>query len=64
MPVYLYELASDFHSYWNLGKDNEDKRFIDKNNKVSDEKIVLLKTVSNVIKSGMDIIGVDAPEKM
>ena len=64
VPVYLYELASDFHSYWNLGKDNQDKRFIDKNNKVSDEKIVLLKTVSNVIKSGMDIIGVDAPEKM
>ena len=64
VPVYLYELASDFHSYWNLGKDNEDKRFISKDNKVSDEKIVLLKTVSNVIKSGMDIIGVDAPEKM
>ena len=64
MPVYLYELASDFHSYWNLGKDNEDKRFIDKDNKVSDEKIVLLKAVANVIKSGMDIIGVEAPEKM
>ena len=64
VPVYLYELASDFHSYWNLGKDNEDKRFIDKDNKVSDEKIVLLKAVANVIKSGMDIIGVEAPEKM
>ena len=64
VPIYLYELASDFHSYWNLGKDNEDKRFIDKDNKVSDEKIVLLKAVANVIKSGMDIIGVDAPEKM
>ena len=64
VPVYLYELASDFHSYWNLGKDNEDKRFIGKNNKVSDEKIVLLKAVANVIKSGMDIIGVEAPEKM
>ena len=64
VPVYLYELASDFHSYWNLGKDNEDKRFIGKDNKVSDEKIVLLKAVANVIKSGMDIIGVDAPEKM
>ena len=64
VPVYLYELASDFHSYWNLGKDNEDKRFIGKDNKVSDDKIVLLKAVANVIKSGMDIIGVDAPEKM
>ena len=64
VPVYLYELASDFHSYWNLGKDNEDKRFIGKDNKVSDEKIVLLKAVANVIKSGMDIIGVESPEKM
>ena len=64
VAVYLYELASDFHSYWNLGKDNEDKRFIDKDNKVSDDKIVLLKAVSNVIKSGMNIVGVDTPEKM
>ena len=37
IPVYLYELASDFHSYWNMGKDNEDKRFIDKDRKISDE---------------------------
>jgi len=64
LPVYLYELSSEFHSYWNLGKDNELKRFIDKNNKVSDDKLVLLKAVSNVIKIGLDIIGVDSPKKM
>ena len=62
--VYLYELASDFHSYWNMGKDNEDKRFINKDRKISDEKLVFLKAISNVIKSGMDIIGVKSPEKM
>ena len=28
IPTYLYELASLFHSYWNLGKENPDKRFI------------------------------------
>ena len=28
IPTYLYELASLFHSYWNLGKDNPEKRFI------------------------------------
>jgi len=60
----LYELASEFHSYWNLGKENEDKRFINKDNKVSDDKIVLLKAISNVIKSGMDIVDVHSPEKM
>jgi len=64
VPVYLYELASDFHSYWNMGKDNLDKRFIDKNNNISDAKLVFLKAVSNVIKSGMDILGVDCPKKM
>ena len=64
IPVYLYELASEFHSYWNLGKENEDKRFINKDNKVSDDKIVFLKAISNVIKSGMDIVDVHSPEKM
>ena len=64
IPVYLYELASDFHSYWNMGKYNEDKRFINKDKKISDDKLIFLKTISNVIKSGMDIVGVKSPEKM
>ena len=64
LPIYLYELASEFHSYWNLGNDNEKKRFIDKNNKITDEKLVILKSVSNVIKIGLDIIGVNSPKKM
>ena len=64
IPVYLYELASDFHSYWNMGKDDESKRFLTKENKISDEKIVFLKAISNVIKSGMSIMGVSTPNKM
>ena len=64
VPIYLYELAADFHSYWNMGKDNKDKRFINKDNKVSNDKIVLLKAISNVVKSGMNIVDVSVPEKM
>tara|TARA_B100000902_G_scaffold22241_1_gene26849 strand:+ start:592 stop:2325 length:1734 start_codon:yes stop_codon:yes gene_type:complete len=64
IPTYLYELASLFHSYWNLGKDNPDKRFINKDNKISDDKLIFLKVISNVIKSGMDIVGVSTPERM
>ena len=64
IPVYLYELSSQFHSYWNLGKENPNKRFIDQKQNITDDKLVFLKTVSNVIKSGMTIIGVDTPEKM
>ncbi len=64
IPTYLYELASLFHSYWNLGKDNPDKRFINNQKNISDEKLIFLKIISDVIKSGMDIVGVSVPEKM
>ena len=64
IPTYLYELASLFHSYWNLGKDNPDKRFINDQKKIANDKLILLKAISNVIKSGMDIVGVSVPEKM
>jgi arginyl-tRNA synthetase len=64
IPTYLYELASEFHSYWNLGKDDASKRFINDQKKISTDKIVFLKVISNVIKTGMDIVGVKSPEKM
>ena len=64
IPTYLYELASLFHSYWNLGKDHPEKRFINDEKKISDDKLILLKAISNVIESGMNIVGVSVPEKM
>ena len=63
IPVYLFELASEFHSYWNMGREDVKKRFID-NGSISDDKIVFLKLISLVIKSGMNILGVNTPEKM
>ena len=47
-----------------MGKDNEEKRFIDKNGSIKIEKLVFLKSISNVIKTGMNILGVDTPERM
>ena len=64
VPTYLFELASLFHSYWNLGKENPKKRFINDQKYISDEKLIFLKVISNVIKTGMNIIGVSTPEKM
>ena len=64
ISTYLYELASLFHSYWNLGKENPEKRFINENQVISDDKLIFLKAISNVIISGMTIIGVSTPEKM
>ncbi len=64
IPTYLYELASLFHSYWNLGKENPDKRFINDQKKITDDKLIFLKAISNVVKSGMSIVGVSTPDKM
>ena len=64
IPTYLYELASLFHSYWNLGKENPNKRFINDQKKITDDKLIFLKAISNVIKSGMNIVGVSTPDKM
>ena len=64
IPVYLYDLASEFHSYWNLGKQFPEKRFINDQKAVTPDKLIFLKAISNVIKTGMDIVGVDTPNQM
>ena len=47
-----------------MGKEDPTKRFINDQKIITDDKLVFLKVVSNVIKSGMKIVGVDTPEKM
>ena len=64
ISTYLYELASLFHSYWNLGKQKPEKRFINDQKIITNDKLIFLKAISNVIKSGMKIIGVSTPEQM
>ena len=60
----INKLASIFHSYWNMGRDSEDFRFLDKDKKIDTNKAVLLNCILLVIKNGMEIIGVDTPENM
>jgi arginyl-tRNA synthetase len=64
IPIYLYELAAEFHSYWNLGKQFPEKRFINDQKSISPDKLIFLKAIANVVKTGMDIVGVDSPTKM
>ena len=63
--MYKRQLSSDFHSYWNLGRDDESKRFIDENNiERTYARIALLMLTKRTLKSGLDILGVSAPEEM
>ena len=53
LTTYLYQLASIFHSYWNMGRDSEDFRFLDKDKKIDTNKAVLLNCILLVIKNGI-----------
>ena len=64
IPFYLYELVTLFHSYWNLGKENTEFRFISEKRTLNNSRLVLLQALSIVIKNGMSILGVSTPSKM
>ena len=64
IPFYLYELVSLFHSYWNLGNDNKEFRFVSESGKQNSPRLALLQALSIVIKNGMSILGVSTPSSM
>lgn len=64
VAFYLYELASDFHGFWNRGNDEAGLRFVQENPAVSQAKIALAKAVSVVICAGLAILGVTPVEEM
>ena len=64
ITFYLYDLATLFHSYWNLGSKNKDFRFISENRSIKNSRLILLQALSIVIKNGMSILGVSTPKSM
>ena len=64
ITYYLYELATLFHSYWSMGNENYNLKFIE-NGKIKREEILaIVSTVAIVITRGMNILGVSLPEQM
>jgi len=64
IPFYLYDLVSLFHSYWNLGNNNKEFRFVSTSNEQNTARLALLQCLSIVIKNGMSILGVSTPTSM
>jgi arginyl-tRNA synthetase len=65
IAFYLYDLASDFHSLWNKGKESPHLRFILLNNaKVSIARLALLRAIRYVLSNGLHILGVRPVEAM
>jgi arginyl-tRNA synthetase len=65
MAFYLYDLASAFHGHWNRGTENPDLRFVKVNDPQSTyARLGLVQAVSDVLTSGLALIGADAPTEM
>ncbi|TFB19206.1 arginine--tRNA ligase [Filobacillus milosensis] len=59
IPQYVFDLASDLHSFYNAEK------VIDLDNKeLTQARVALMKAVRTVIKDALALVGVNAPEKM
>ena len=65
IAFYLYDLASDFHAQWNRGKDASHLRFIIQNDRqMTMVRLALVQGIVTVLASGLDLLGVGAPEEM
>ena len=61
----LYDLAAAFHGQWNRGNDDPGLRFIVAGDEgLTAARLALAQAVSLTIASGLDILGVEAPEEM
>ena len=65
ISFFLYELASDFHSLWNKGKESPQLRFIVKDElKITNTRLAFLRTIRYVLGNGLRILGVTPVEEM
>lgn len=65
IAFYLYELASAFHSYYNLGNDQPEKRFIvAQNPALTSARLYLASQIGQLVRNGLAILGVEAVEEM
>lgn len=65
VAFYLYELASDFHSLWNKGKDKPNLRFILQDSlEVTHARLALLRAIRYILGNGLRILGVTPVNEM
>jgi arginyl-tRNA synthetase len=65
IAFYLYDLAAEFHALWNRGNDDAERRFlIEKNPQLSRARLELALGIAQIIRSGLDLMGVAATEEM
>jgi len=65
IAFYLYDLAAEFHSLWNVGNDRPDRRFLIVDNpSVTCARLFLADAIGQIIRNGLGIMGVQAVQEM
>jgi len=65
IAFYLYDLAAAFHALWNRGNDDPGRRFlVEGNPQLSRARLELVSGIGQIIRSGLDLMGVEAAEEM
>jgi arginyl-tRNA synthetase len=65
VAFYLYDLASTFHSQWTKGNEMPHLRFIQPDNgTLTAARLALIGASTQVLASGLAILGVHAPDEM
>jgi arginyl-tRNA synthetase len=65
ISFYLHDLAGDFHSLWNRGKDLPQLRFIHQtDSNLTKARVALVAAVKRVLSSGLGIVGVQPVEEL
>lgn len=65
IAFYLHDLASEFHGFWNKGRDDGTLRFLHENDReLSMARLALVSAVKTVIASGLAVMGVQPEEEM
>jgi len=65
IAFFLNDLAAGFHSFYNLGNDRADKRFIVAHDSaLTAARLFLAAQIGQVIKNGLALLGVEAAEEL
>jgi arginyl-tRNA synthetase len=65
IAFFLYDLAAEFHAFWNAGNDDPQKRIIlAQDRALSAARLFLAAQIGQVLRNGLNILGVEAVEEL
>ncbi len=65
IAFYLYDLAAEFHAFWNAGNDDPQKRIIlAQDRPLSAARLFLAAQIGQVLRNGLNLLGVEAVEEL